>query len=1556
MADFINTLQDIRGVDYDLNALGDAASADAAVTRHTGGLWKRMKDKEASISIVNTGINNIKASLWGEDTVLGSNGTILSAINAKNANVNDKSADVDIRHQDIVIKYIDLAGADGTGGKYADMVTLTNTVTDKEATVAEHYTQIDDIGADLVKGTEGSQSTILTVGEQLLDINSKLYTVGTDMLADESKVITLATDLLSTNSKITVVNDDLVDANSKLGTVATDLLDANSNLIEIGVDLQDNDSKIGKVYEELQTDKAIYTVNADIVKTGSDSTADDYSHIKHAADNAVLASDSAAASDDSRALAQKWADAAENVEVDTNAYSAKHYSIKADDAKDTAVDAKDAAAVSESNAKTSEDNASDSETSAENFKNKADLFANASEDTEVEPDKYSANHYSLKAEGSKTAAADSESAAATHRQNAKDSRDAAKDSEDAAKVSEDNAASSEDLADKYANAAKDTEVETGKYSAKHYSAVADDYADAAGTSEANASTSEDNAKTSEDNAKVSEDNSLSNETKAGKWANEDRGTEVEEGKYSAKHYASYANDYMTEASDSEDAAATSETNASTSETNAKASEDEAELWAEKAVDEEVETGKYSSKHHATKASDSATIATDKASAASTSADDSEASNTKSQKWAEEAVDTEVETDKYSSKHHAAKSADSAVAASTSEDNASTSETNAKTSEDNAKESEDNASDSATASENSKVRSDEYANKDEDVEVVSGKYSSKHYSLKAKSSEDNSKVSEDNAKVSEDNAKVSEDNAKTSEDNADTSEGMAAEWADKAIDEEITDNAGKYSSKHHATKSADSATAASTSEDNASVSEDNAKTSEDNAKTSEDNSSDSATASDASKVRSDEYANKDEDVEVVSGKYSSKHYSLKAKGSEDAAKTSEDNAKTSEDNSKVSEDNAKESEDNSAASEDLADKWANTAKDTEVDTGKYSAKHYSEYANDYMDTSKTHRDDASTYADNSATSANDSSGFADDSKAYRDELTSLTAEASSLAEGEDATASYDSGAGKLSLGIPKGDRGEKGDPFKIDATGINTDRPDYNDQSKGYTFLSTNGDLNKVELVVDGSNFYGTLNPDEDGISWDDADNSLILDKRFTYVINITNRTAGTLQINENDGTLYEFTGDVESYSLTTVVHNTDITLKGLDSFDGDVTISVKEYREPTSVVFFKTSDDDGDYWSEANRFGVGDKGEIGVSISTVTFKSTTDASGESAQLGATDTYRISLTDGTTRDYDVINGREYLDADARAAVVDETMSLTNKNIDDITNTIGANHIHLKVKPTEDVLKGNLLTVTGFNTTDNAIEVEIVNNNTEMVIGMASADILSGDVGTIINEGILFDVDTSAFSQGDVVYSYGNGDFTTTKPTGYYQTLGMILRSDEDHGIVYVDCNSKEHNLDLVKNVDTTDATNISVGILSDDRLPDTISSDITGNSATTDKLNTAVNVTLTGKVTGTVSFDGSADVNIDTVVYEYSNTTADVTAAARNYIFVDTADAAVTVTMPASPVNGDTIYVTDSKGTFDTNNCTIDGNGKKVMTYDTVELDEEGLEYKLIYNGTEWRIV
>ena len=58
----------------------------------------------------------------------------------------------------------------------------------------------------------------------------------------------------------------------------------------------------------------------------------------------------------------------------------------------------------------------------------------------------------------------------------------------------------------------------------------------------------------------------------------------------------------------------------------------------------------------------------------------------------------------------------------------------------------------------------------------------------------------------------------------------------------------------------------------------------------------------------------------------------------------------------------------------------------------------------------------------------------------------------------------------------------------------------------------------------------------------------------------------------------------------------------------------------------------------------------------------------------------------------------------------------------------------------------------------------------------------------------------------------------------------------------------------------------------------------------------------------------------------SNTTM---VAGRGY-FVDTSSGAITMTLPASAVRGDEVWIIDYGATFDTNNCTIGRNSHKIQ--------------------------
>jgi hypothetical protein len=90
--------------------------------------------------------------------------------------------------------------------------------------------------------------------------------------------------------------------------------------------------------------------------------------------------------------------------------------------------------------------------------------------------------------------------------------------------------------------------------------------------------------------------------------------------------------------------------------------------------------------------------------------------------------------------------------------------------------------------------------------------------------------------------------------------------------------------------------------------------------------------------------------------------------------------------------------------------------------------------------------------------------------------------------------------------------------------------------------------------------------------------------------------------------------------------------------------------------------------------------------------------------------------------------------------------------------------------------------------------------------------------------------------------------------------------------------------------------------------------------------------------------------------EYEVKTANYTAADKEGILADTSGGAFTVTLPATPATGAQVIVADPTGDWDTNNLTIDRNGKTIsgVAQDLV-CDISGASVQLVYDGTTWAV-
>ena len=126
-----------------------------------------------------------------------------------------------------------------------------------------------------------------------------------------------------------------------------------------------------------------------------------------------------------------------------------------------------------------------------------------------------------------------------------------------------------------------------------------------------------------------------------------------------------------------------------------------------------------------------------------------------------------------------------------------------------------------------------------------------------------------------------------------------------------------------------------------------------------------------------------------------------------------------------------------------------------------------------------------------------------------------------------------------------------------------------------------------------------------------------------------------------------------------------------------------------SLIYFKLSSTSGN-WSTGSPFGKGEKGDIGVNgvgITSVSFVSTTHASGNAGQSGGNDTYRITLSNSNTYDIILHNG---IDTN-----LSNTIALENGTASAGTSTSASRSDH--VHPSQTSITGNAGTATKLQNT-------------------------------------------------------------------------------------------------------------------------------------------------------------------------------------------------------------------------------------------------------------------
>ena len=121
---------------------------------------------------------------------------------------------------------------------------------------------------------------------------------------------------------------------------------------------------------------------------------------------------------------------------------------------------------------------------------------------------------------------------------------------------------------------------------------------------------------------------------------------------------------------------------------------------------------------------------------------------------------------------------------------------------------------------------------------------------------------------------------------------------------------------------------------------------------------------------------------------------------------------------------------------------------------------------------------------------------------------------------------------------------------------------------------------------------------------------------------------------------------------------------------------------------------------------------------------------------------------------------------------------------------------------------------------------------------------------------------------------------------------------------------------------------------------------TGFTRATLSAGTGISIT-NGSGTITIASAGGSSFSVKTANY---------TAVTGDNLLANTSAGSFTITLPATPTAGNTVYIQDSSGTFGTRPLTVGRNGSTIMGLaEDMVASTNGVGFGLTYNGSDWRI-
>ena len=162
-------------------------------------------------------------------------------------------------------------------------------------------------------------------------------------------------------------------------------------------------------------------------------------------------------------------------------------------------------------------------------------------------------------------------------------------------------------------------------------------------------------------------------------------------------------------------------------------------------------------------------------------------------------------------------------------------------------------------------------------------------------------------------------------------------------------------------------------------------------------------------------------------------------------------------------------------------------------------------------------------------------------------------------------------------------------------------------------------------------------------------------------------------------------------------------------------------------------------------------------------------------------------------------------------------MVNKTLDDISNLIGANHLHFIVRNASGSEIAANTVVTASNTqpgTDYIQVVPLTDNTTQTAVGVMHDSLDNNQTGLVKKTGILNNMNTNNWDVFTILYPNNSGGLTDIKPaTGHFQACGIVLRKHSSEGTILVEFSEPKRYATtseagvamLADNLTTNDAT-------------------------------------------------------------------------------------------------------------------------------------------------------